>query len=148
MKLLDMVRKIIFLHLLVSIVIGANAQETAGVKRNLTLKYSLSSLIGDMYAESMGIGLGIEKNIKESLSFSQEVSYLFHVEDNVIFRENLESFNGIKLTTEVRKYLKKNEIPESGLYTSAELKNILTQSTEEVYINGAQKTMLQGTEVY
>ena len=57
----------------------------------------------------------------------------------MIFRENLERFNGIKLTTEVRKYLKKNEIPESGLFTSAELKNILTQSTEDVYINGLQK---------
>lgn len=130
-KTWGMIKKLLFVQLFVLIFIAVNAQENAVKKRNLTIKLPLSSLAGDLYGESVGFGLGIEKMINPSFSLSQELNYIFHVDDNTTFRERLESMNGIKLTTEARRYLNKNEIPESGLFASAELKNIWTQSIEK-----------------
>jgi len=45
--------------------------------------------------------------------------------------EDLEGINGFKSTTEIRKYLSKKEIPESGFFANMELKNIFTKSKQE-----------------
>lgn len=97
----------------------------------LTLKLPLSSLVGDIYAESMGIGIGVEKKINTGLSFSQEMGYIFHVDRTSILSEDVKSINGFKFTTEIRRYLNKRGIPESGFFVNMELKNILTRSTQE-----------------
>lgn len=105
-------------------------QDSIQKSRNITIKVPLTSLIGDIYATSMGIGIGVEKMIKPSLSLSQEITYIFHVQENSMFREYVENINGVKLTTEIRKYLSKKDIPESGWFVNMELKNIFTQSTQ------------------
>lgn len=110
------------------------AQELTTNSRDLTLKLPVSSFFGDFFAESAGFGIGIEKGLKPSVSFSQEVSYIFHVnKDNSILTEDLEIINGVKLTTEFRKYLNKKEIPESGWFINTEMKNIFTKSQTNEY---------------
>lgn len=109
----------------------ANAQEKSTGTRNLTIKFPLSSLFGDIYAESMGIGAGIEKMIKPGLSFSQEVGYIFHVNTTSSLAEDLEKINGFKFNSEIRKYLNRKEDPESGFFINLEMKNIITRSTQQ-----------------
>ncbi|MBI9066277.1 MAG: hypothetical protein JEZ09_03220 [Salinivirgaceae bacterium] len=101
--------------------------------RDITIKLPISSFAGDIYAESMGIGFGLEKMINPSFSFSQEINYIFHVKNNSVLSEDLEDINGVKITTEIRKYLSKNETPESGWFINTELKNIFTKSTQEAW---------------
>jgi hypothetical protein len=128
-------KKLYSFILLILFAIASNGQDRIQSSRNITIKFPLSSLFGDFYAESMGIGLGLEKMIKPSLSFSQEISYIFHINNNSILTENVESINGVKFTTEIRKYLSKKEIPESGWFVNLELKNIFTQSTQVIGMN-------------
>jgi len=109
------------------------AQEATPKSRDLTIKLPVSSFFGDIFAESSGFGIGIEKRLKPSLSISQEVSYIFHVKNNSILSEDLDNINGLKLTTEVRKYLNKNEQPESGWFINTEMKNIFTKSHKQAW---------------
>lgn len=125
-------KKINLFLLIMTFVIISNGQEKTKNDRSFTIKLPLSSFVGDMFGESSGFGLGLEKMIKPSFSFSQEISYIFHVNNKSFFREDLESINGLKLTTEVRKYLRKEEIPESGFFVNTEMKNIFTKSTQEL----------------
>jgi len=122
-------RKLYFIILLILFAIITNGQDRQS-SRDITIKFPFTSLFGDFYTESMGFGLGIEKMIKPSLSFSQEISYIFHIDENSILREDVENINGVKFTTEIRKYLSKKEIPESGWFVNLELKNIFTQSIQ------------------
>ncbi len=100
--------------------------------RNLTIKFPVSVLVGDITAESMGVGLGIEKIVEDNLSISQEISYIFHVKNKSILSKDLESINGIKLSTELRKYLNIKEKPVSGWFFSVDFKNILTKSVQKI----------------
>ncbi len=122
---------VIPLILLVLTTFGQNDPKS----RELTLKFPVTSLLGDFYAESMGFGLGIEKMMKPGLSFSQEITYIFHVNSNFkgVIEEPLDKIHGIKLTTDIRSYLNKQDLPESGWFLSAELDNILTRSVKTFY---------------
>lgn len=120
------------------------AQEKSNNDRNYTIKFPVSSLVGDIYAESMGIGIGIEKKLKSSLSISQEIGYIFHVEQANKFSTDVENINGIKSTTEIRKYLNKQEIPESGFFATVEMKNIFTNSDMGAYKVSRYRGMLTG----
>jgi hypothetical protein len=126
-------KKLLFTQLLIFIFLSANAQEVLNNTRDYTFKLPLSSLAGDIYGESMGIGIGIEKRIKASISISQEVGYIFYIDQTSMLSEDLENINGLKFTTEIRKYLNKREIPESGFFVNVEMKNILTKSIQESY---------------
>jgi len=72
-------KKFFIAQLLVFFFLAVNAQEKIDGSRNLTIKLPLSSLVGDMYSESMGIGIGAEKMINSGISVSQEIGYIFHV---------------------------------------------------------------------
>jgi len=124
-------KKFFIAQLLVFFFLAVNAQEKIDGSRNLTIKLPLSSLVGDMYGESMGIGIGAEKMINSGISVSQEIGYIFHVNQTSMLTEDLEGINGFKSTTEIRKYLSKKEIPESGFFANMELKNIFTKSKQE-----------------
>jgi hypothetical protein len=108
----------------------AIAQQDTLHQRNLTLKLPLSHLNGDIFAESAGFGIGVEKMLKPRLSLSQEVGYIFYANRNSIIANGVNDINGLKLVTELRKYIVKKEVPESGFFTSLELRNILTSSTQ------------------
>jgi hypothetical protein len=124
--------KNLFLALsLLILFVAAHAQEKMAGKRDYTIKLPLSCVVGDIYGESMGIGIGIEKMLKSSISISQEIGYIFHVDQVSLLSQDLESINGFKSTTEIRKYLNKREIPESGFFATIELKNIFTKSNQE-----------------
>jgi len=124
-------KKLLIAQILLFFFLSGNAQEKSDAKRNYTLKLPLSSLVGDIYGESMGIGIGIEKKIKTSISVSQEIGYIFHVDQSNKMSEDLRNINGLKFTTEIRKYFNKREVPESGFFANVELKNILTKSAQE-----------------
>lgn len=123
-------RKVFLIKILLLLILAVSGQELSEKNRNLTLKLPLSFLAGDIYAESMGIGVGLEKMVKPSLSISQEVGYIFHINQTSMLNEDVENINGIKLSTEIRKYLSKKEIPESGFFANLEMKNILTKSMQ------------------
>ena len=108
-------------------------QQTTSKSRDLTLKLPVSSFFGDFFAESAGFGLGVEKMLKNKWSVFQEASYIFHVKRNSILSEDLDNINGLKLTTELRKYLNKNEQPESGWFINTEMKNIFTKSHKQAW---------------
>lgn len=127
MKNLFLVSIMIFFSL------AANAQEKLDSTRNYTLKLPLSYLAGDIFGESMGIGIGVEKMLIKGLSVSQEIGYIFHVNHHSFLAEDLETINGIKFTTEIRKYLNRREIPVSGFFANLEMKNYITKSTEEYW---------------
>ena len=124
-------KKWFIVQLLIVLFLAANAQEYSDGNRNCTIKLPLSSLAGDIYGESMGIGIGLEKKSKPGTSLSQEIAYIFHVEQSSKISENVKNINGFKFTTEIRKYLNKREVPESGFFANLELKNIFTKSTQE-----------------
>ena len=126
-------KKAFFTQLLLLFFLAAIAQDKSNSERNYTIKFPVSSLVGDIYAESMGIGIGIEKKLKTSLSISQEIGYIFHVEQTNKISADVENINGLKFTTEIRKYLNKKEIPESGFFATAEMKNIFTNSDMKAY---------------
>jgi hypothetical protein len=124
--------KNLFLSLsLLILFVVAYAQEKMAGNRDYTIKLPLSCVVGDIYGESMGIGIGIEKMLKSSLSISQEIGYIFHVDQVSVLSQDLENINGFKSTTEIRKYLNQREIPESGFFATTELKNIFTKSKQE-----------------
>lgn len=124
-------KKISIILLIISLSTFAVGQESTSKNRELTLKIPISSFFGDIYTESAGMGIGIEKAIKPSLSISQELTYIFHVQNSSKISEDLENINGLKLTTEFRKYLSKKEIPESGWFINTEMKNIFTKSLKQ-----------------
>jgi len=126
-------KKAFFTQLLILFFLAGIAQEKSNIDRNYTIKFPVSSLVGDIYAESMGIGIGIEKKLKTSVSISQEIGYIFHVEQKNKFSVDVENINGLKFTTEIRKYFNKNEIPESGFFAIVEMKNIFTNSDMGAY---------------
>lgn len=64
-------KKAFFTQLLILFFLAGIAQEKSNIDRNYTIKFPVSSLVGDIYAESMGIGIGIEKKLKTSVSISQ-----------------------------------------------------------------------------
>jgi hypothetical protein len=124
--------KNLFLSLsLLILFVVAYAQEKMAGNRDYTIKLPLSCVVGDIYGESMGIGIGIEKMLKSSISISQEIGYIFHVDQVSVLSQDLESINGFKSTTEIRKYLNQREIPESGFFATIEMKNIFTKSKQE-----------------
>jgi hypothetical protein len=122
--------KNLLILLLIIFTLHAFAQQDTLPQRNITFKFPLSHLNGDIFAESAGIGIGVEKMLKPRLSLSQEVGYIFYVNRNSIIANGVNDINGLKLVTELRKYLMKKEVPESGFFTSIELRNILTGSTQ------------------
>ena len=124
-------KKLIIAQLLIFLFLAADAQENFDRNRNYTIKLPISSLVGDIYGESMGIGIGIEKKLKTSISISQEIGYIFHVDQATKLSEDLKNINGFKFTTEIRRYLNKREIPESGFFANIDLKNIFTKSIQE-----------------
>ncbi len=137
-------KKAFFTQLLLLFFLAGIAQEKSNNERNLTIKFPVSSLVGDIYAESMGIGIGIEKKLKTSVSISQEIGYIFHVDQTNKFSVDVENINGIKLTTEVRKYFNKNEITESGFFATVEMKNIFTKSDMGAYDVSRYRGLLTG----
>lgn len=122
--------KNLLILLLIIFTLHAFAQQDTLPQRKITFKFPLSHLNGDIFAESAGIGIGVEKMLKPRLSLSQEVGYIFYVNRNSIIANGVNDLNGLKLVTELRKYLMKKEVPESGFFTSIELRNILTGSTQ------------------
>lgn len=137
-------KKAFFTQLLLLFFLAGIAQEKSNNERNYTIKFPVSSLVGDIYAESMGIGIGIEKKLKTSVSISQEIGYIFHVERTNKISADVENINGLKLTTEVRKYFNKNEIPESGFFATVEMKNIFTKSDMGTYDVPRYRGLLTG----
>lgn len=132
--------KYLYVIALIMISTIVHGQEHLSKSRAFTIKFPVSSLTRDIfYSESMGLGLGFEKMIKPSFSFSQEISYIFHVKNKSFLGKNLESINGIGFTTEIRKYLSKKELPESGWFTNIEFKNIFTSSIESTGHNQDNK---------
>lgn len=129
-------RKNVLLSVFIFIIYVASAQQDSVGQRNLTFKFPLSHLNGDIYAHSAGIGIGIEKMLKPRLSFSQEVGYIFDVDRKSIIGSNVSNLNGIKLVSELRKYLIRNEVPESGFFTSLELRNVITSSEQNEWFDG------------
>lgn len=123
-------KKLLLLPLIIFTINTAFAQQDTLPQRNITFKFPLSHLNGDIFAESAGIGIGVEKMLKPRLSLSQEVGYIFYVNRNSIIANGVNDLNGLKLVTELRKYLMKKEVPESGFFASIELRNILTGSTQ------------------
>lgn len=115
-------KKVFFAQLLIVLFLAGNAQEKSNSERKFTIKFPVSTLVGDISAESMGIGIGIEKKLKTSVSISQEIGYIFHIEQTNKFSVDVENINGLKFTTEVRKYLNKKVIPESGFFATVEMK--------------------------
>jgi hypothetical protein len=124
-------RMILLVQIFLLVFPSVYGQDRSDSIRNLTIKFPVTSLFGDLYGESMGIGIGIEKMIKPRFSFSQEVNYIFHVDRTSILSEDMESINGLKFTTEIRKYLIRKEVPESGFFVNMELKNIITNSVKK-----------------
>lgn len=137
-------KKVFFTQLLILFFLAGIAQEKSNIDRNYTLKFPVSSLVGDISAESMGIGIGIEKKLKTSISISQEIGYIFHVDQTNKISVDVENINGLKFTTEIRKYLNKNEIPESGFFAAVEMKNIFTNSDMGAYEVSRYRGMLTG----
>lgn len=123
-------KQLLLLPLIIFTINTAFAQQDTLPQRNITFKFPLSHLNGDIFAESAGFGIGVEKMLKPRLSLSQEVGYIFYINRNSIIANGVNDLNGLKLVTELRKYLMKKEVPESGFYTSIELRNILTGSTQ------------------
>ncbi len=115
--------------LLISVV--AYGQDETAIQRELTFKLPVSAFTGDFYAESMGVGLGIEKSLNNKFSISQELSYIFHIETNSVLSEDVDDIKGLKLSTEFRKYLAKEKLLSSGWFVGADLKNIFTKSIQE-----------------
>jgi len=127
-------KKNILVIAFLSVMVVVNGQDIELKSRSLTLKLPTTSFFGDIYSESMGIGLGLEHMIKPSVSVSYELNYIFHTDHNSILREDIDDVNGFKLTTEVRKYFSSKEIPESGFFVNTELKSIFTKSTETLTV--------------
>lgn len=123
-------KKLWILPLFVFTFHAAIAQQDTLRQRILTLKLPLTHLNGDIFAESAGFGIGVEKMLKPRLSLSQEVGYIFDANRNSIIGSGVNSLNGLKFVTELRKYIMKKEVPESGFFASLELRNILTSSTQ------------------
>lgn len=124
--------------------IATYAQDTTKHQRSLTVKFPISSLFGDIFAQSMGVGIGIEKMTKTNFSVSQEIGYIFHVNHSSILAEKNDHIYGLKTTSEIRRYFNQKEIPASGFFANLELKNIFTHSVTEVWtsqnIKETQKT--------
>ena len=101
-------------------------------KRELNLKYPLSSLLGDVFSNTMGVSLGIEAVGERGWSFTQESGYIFKSgRDGLIFGSNFDHINGIRLTSELRKYQYPKKYNQCrGLFASIELDNFLLLAEE------------------
>ncbi|MDR9488697.1 hypothetical protein, partial [Salibacter sp.] len=108
-----------------------NAQSDSSLvnkNREYTLKFPVSSLLGDIFSNSMGISLGLETTGKKGWSFTQEAGYIFDIDyrDGLIFGSRLEDLNGIRLTSELRRYeYPENFFPGSDFFASLEWDNFL-----------------------
>lgn len=101
-------------------------------QKEYILKFPVSSILGDLRTNSLGFSLGIESVGNNGWSFSQELGYMFDVPGENVFSEGSsdDELNGIRITSELRKYLfSKNLNPSSGLFLSAEWDNKLTRAS-------------------
>ena len=100
-------------------------------QNQLSLKLPVSSFFGDAFSNSLGFGLGIELPLKNGFALNQEAGYIFKVEgvQELPGSSKVDDINGFKATTELRKYLFNDRVPANGLFISAEMDNIFTQST-------------------
>ncbi|MDR9397722.1 hypothetical protein [Salibacter sp.] len=111
-----------------------NAQSDSALvdkKSEIHLKLPVSPLIGDFFTNSMGASIGLEMVGEKGWSFGQEVGYLVDVSGNssIFGGETVDQLRGIRLTSEMRKYFKSEELkPHSGFFVSTEWDNIITQS--------------------
>jgi len=73
------------------------------------IKFDISSLMGDGVTNSSGIQLGIESELKDNLSFEQDLMYIFKFDRNYsgFFDIDVENIYGLKSVSELRYYLKK-----------------------------------------
>jgi len=101
--------------------------------KELAVKFPASSLLGDVFLNSMGFSLGLETTGKKGWSFSQEMGYIFDVGRNgFLFNSRLNDINGLRLTSELRKYQKTDSFfPGEGLFISLEWDNLI-MAVEEI----------------
>ena len=104
-------------------------------QNHLSIKLPVSSFAGDAFSNSLGFGLGLELPLKNGFALNQEAGYIFKVDgaQKLPGASKVDEINGFKLTTELRKYIFKDRMPASGLFISAEMDNIFTNSTLSDY---------------
>ncbi len=101
-------------------------------------KVPASMLIGEIYSRSIGIGVEVEKQKTAQKSISFGIGYFFKnpkVPKSYVFRQQVDQLNGIRLNTEIRKYLGKKAIIKSGLFVALDWDHILTFSKEDIWLN-------------
>ena len=78
------------------------------------IKFEISGLMGDGITNSSGIQLGIESELKNNLSFEQDLMYIFKFDRNNsgFFEIDVENIYGLKSVSELRYYLKKDVKPK------------------------------------
>ncbi|KAB1066061.1 hypothetical protein [Salibacter halophilus] len=127
---------LLFISAFVFLFSKLNAQSNNSLEnknREYTLKFPVSSLLGDVFSNSMGFSLGLETTGKKGWSFTQEAGYIFDVDyrDGLFFGSRLEDLNGIRLTSELRRYEHPdNFFPGSGFFASLEWDNFLLRGEE------------------
>ncbi len=105
---------------------------TSSKNKEYILKYPVSSVLGDIRTNSLGVSLGLEMVQKNGWSFTQEVGYIFKKPGEKVYKEgnSNDRLNGIRLTSELRKYLfSQNLNPSNGLFLSTEWDNKLTRAS-------------------
>ena len=129
-----MYKIIVSLLILASSFFQIMAQSDKSATNNeLALKLPASSFLGDVFLNSMGFSVGLETTGENGWSFAQEVGYIFDVGRNgLLFNSRLDDINGIRLTSELRKYQNTEEFfPGEGLFISFEWDNLI-MAVEEV----------------
>jgi hypothetical protein len=126
-------KKIVSVFFACCLTLAAFSQTVESHHPDYRIKFPVSSLAGDLFAQSIGFGLGVEKSLNNGFSLSQEIGYLHENHLNTgLANEQVNSLRGLKFTTECRKYLQYYKSQESGFFVTTEMKNILTRSTRDV----------------
>jgi hypothetical protein len=127
----SLAQSILFLFILIPFLGASQNDSTVVQQRELILKYPVSSVFGDAFANSMGFSGGLEVVGKKGWSISQELGYVFKTSREAIMLGGgrVKRLNGFRATTEIRKYMfKRNLSPSNGLFISSEIDNLFTQS--------------------
>jgi uncharacterized protein YxeA len=96
------------------------------------IKFDISSLMGDQVTNSSGIQLGLEIELKDNLSFEQDLMYIFKYDRSYkrYFEITCENINGIKSVSELRYYFKKDIDPKfTDIYMAP---NLILQYTNAI----------------
>ena len=101
------------------------------------LKYPVSSVFGELFLNTAGVSLGLEVVGEKGFSFSQEAGYIFNTDrKGFVFGATANSVNGIRLTSELRKYEHPERFfPSRGLFASIEFDNMLLVVEEQTIEN-------------